>query len=239
MAPLGALVSCTPGEDVPASGQIVEAKAVRARRQVQAECLSYALGTRQDAHVWVAGPGTNGGHCGRGARLESASRCPGRLQSLLAWLRPAAARHCCRSRGGDPETGHDACLDRDELVFRPGHPGPQYRLVPGDLASIGQDACFADDDAPNICEPDGVDLGADQVRGRDELAGGERRLNPVSEALQVAGALRAAELDDLFAVLRSAWSWPGGAGRRRPVPVPRWRTSLRPAPAQDAGSTGP
>jgi hypothetical protein len=51
-------------------------------------------------------------------------------------------------------------------------------------------------------EPDGVDLGPDQVRRRGELVFGERGLDLVGEALQVAGALGAAELDDLLAAGR-------------------------------------
>jgi hypothetical protein len=47
-------------------------------------------------------------------------------------------------------------------------------------------------------EPDGADFGPDQVRRRGEVVFGERCLDLVGEALQVAGALRAAELDDLL-----------------------------------------
>ena len=54
-------------------------------------------------------------------------------------------------------------------------------------------------------EPDGVDLGPDQVLRRGELVFGQRRLDLVSEALQVAGALRAAN---------SMISSPAGRGQR-------------------------
>jgi len=54
-------------------------------------------------------------------------------------------------------------------------------------------------------EPDGLDLGPDQVLRRGELVFGERGLDLAGEALQVAGALRAAELDDLL---------PAGRGQR-------------------------
>jgi hypothetical protein len=84
-------------------------------------------------------------------------------------------------------------------------------------------------------EPDGVDFGPDQVLRRGEVVFGERRLDLVGEAGQVAGALRAAELDDLLPAGRG--QRPGG-GPALQQPQDPGRAQVLPGDGQRGGEGG-